>query len=208
MNRRTWTIPVVANTEVTTSAMVAPQRQALTLGLVAVAMFGFAYALVPMYEVFCEITGINGKTSSEAALVANTQAVSDREVTIQFVAKVSKGMPWEFRPTESKIKVRLGEMNVTQYYARNRAAINVIGQAVPSVAPGHAAPHLMKVECFCFNQQPLDAGAETEMGVQFYVSADLPDDVHTLTLSYTMFPIDNFDVVGQHEHGDQEEHLN
>ncbi|MFQ5609318.1 MAG: cytochrome c oxidase assembly protein [Woeseiaceae bacterium] len=182
------------------------RRQAILLGGVVILMFGFSFALVPLYDVFCEITGINGKTSPTAA-VEQTQAISEREVTIQFVGKVAKGMPWEFRPTESRIKVRLGEMNVTQFYARNRAAMDVTGQAVPSVAPGHAAQYLMKVECFCFNQQPLDAGADTEMGVRFYVSDDLPEDVHTLTLSYTMFPIRNFDVVRHQGSTDHEEHL-
>ncbi len=176
------------------------QRKHLAaLLVVAVGMFGFAFALVPLYEVFCELTGLNGKTSGRAVV---TQArvteigvdpmgqVSDREVTIQFLAHVGRGMPWEFRPTESSLRVRPGEMYTTNFYVRNRAGQAVTGQAVPSVSPGLAALHLHKTECFCFTQQMLKAGQEMEMPVTFYVDADLPDEIGTLSLSYTLFKVD------------------
>jgi cytochrome c oxidase assembly protein subunit 11 len=155
-------------------------------------MFGFAYALVPLYEVFCELTGLNGRTSGRAADPAKADVrlvSSDREVTIQFLAHVGNGMPWEFRPTEHQLRVRLGEINATQYYARNRAAQAVTGQAVPSVSPGYAAKYLHKVECFCFTQQHLEAGEEQQMPVRFYLDADLPEEIHTLSLSYTLFKV-------------------
>ena len=169
------------------------RKHVILLSLLAVGMLGFAFALVPLYEVFCEVTGLNGKTSARAA-DANTvpevlAASSNREVTIQFLAHVGNGMPWEFRPTEHQLKVRLGEFKFTEYYARNRAAQTVTGQAVPSVSPGYAAKYLHKVECFCFSQQRLEAGADQYMAVRFYVGDDLPADVHTLSLSYTLFRV-------------------
>lgn len=170
-----------------------PRKSVILLVSLALGMFGFAYALVPLYEVFCEVTGFNGKTSSRAADPANIPdarlASSDREVTIQFLAHVANGMPWEFRPTEHQLRVRLGEINTTHYYARNRAAQAVTGQAVPSVSPGYAAKYLHKVECFCFTQQHLEAGEEQEMPVRFYLDAELPEEVHTLSLSYTLFKV-------------------
>lgn len=157
----------------------------------AVGMFGFAFALVPLYQVFCEITGLNGKTSGRPAdptAIPEVRA-SDREVAVQFLASVSNGMPWEFRPSTHQLKVRLGEIYTTDYYARNRAAQAVTGQAVPSVAPGYAAKYLHKVECFCFRQQHLEAGEDRHMPLRFYVSDDLPEEVHTLSLSYTLFKV-------------------
>ena len=169
------------------------RKHVILLVSLAVGMLGFAYALVPLYEVFCEVTGLNGKTSGRAAdmaEVAQAQAAgSDREVTIQFLAHVGNGMPWEFRPTQHKLRVRLGEVTTTEYYARNRAAQAVTGQAVPSVAPGYGAAYLHKIECFCFRQQRLEAGEAQHMPVRFYVGNDLPEAIHTLSLSYTLFKV-------------------
>jgi cytochrome c oxidase assembly protein subunit 11 len=116
-------------------------------------------------------------------------ADSDREVTIQFLAHVGNGMPWEFRPTEHQLRVRLGEINTTNYYARNRAAQAVTGQAVPSVTPGNGARYLHKVECFCFRQQRLAGGEAQQMPLKFYIGTDLPEEIHTLSLSYTLFKV-------------------
>jgi len=159
------------------------------LALLAVGMFGFAFALVPLYTIFCELTGLNGKTSGRAATIEAVVQQSDRVVTIQFLAKVGKGLPWEFRPSEPQLRVRLGETYTTTYFARNRASGPVTGQAVPSVAPGVAALHLQKVECFCFSQQLLAGDEEMEMPVRFYVDTELPEGIHTLSLSYTMYPV-------------------
>ena len=174
------------------------RNHAVLLLSLAVGMFGFAYALVPLYAVFCEVTGLNGKTSARAAdpVAASQLSVSDREVTVQFLAHVGNGMPWEFRPTQHKLRVRLGEINATDYYARNRAAQAVTGQAVPSVAPGYGAKYLHKVECFCFRQQHLEAGEERYMPLRFYVGIDLPEEIHTLTLSYTLFKVATAQAAG------------
>ena len=166
------------------------RRHTTLLALVAASMFGFAYALVPLYEVFCELTGFNGRTFTQTA--PSTQEASqtlDREVTIQFLAHVGRGMPWEFRPTENRLRVRIGEVNETRFYARNYANQAVTGQAVPSVTPGFAAPSLHKIECFCFTQQTLEAGEEVEMPVRFFVDEDLAADLGTLSLSYTLYPV-------------------
>ena len=171
------------------------RRHTGLLLVVAVGMFGFSFALVPLYNVFCELTGLNGKTSGAPANADEIVEMSDREVIVQFAAQVARGMPWEFRPTENQLRVRLGQVHVTEYVVRNRAAQQVTGQAVPSVAPGLAARHLIKIECFCFTQQVLDAGAEMNMPVQFYVAADLPEEVRTISLSYTMFRADDPDAV-------------
>ncbi|MCH8058615.1 MAG: cytochrome c oxidase assembly protein [Proteobacteria bacterium] len=167
------------------------RKQFILLLSLAVGMFGFAYAMVPLHPVFCEVTGLNGRSSMGAAdpIAISQVAPSDREVTIQFLANVSHGMPWEFRPTVQQLRVRLGEMYATDYYVRNRATQAVTGQAVPSVAPGYAAKYLHKVECFCFTQQHLDSGEDQHMPVRFYISNDLPEEVQTLTLSYTLFKV-------------------
>jgi cytochrome c oxidase assembly protein subunit 11 len=165
-------------------------KHAFVLLALAAGMFGFAFALVPLYDAFCEWTGLNGRTSARASRIEPVASATDREVTIQFLAQAGNGMPWEFRPKQSELRVRLGTIAVTEFYVRNRAPIAVTGRAVPSVAPGVAAPYLNKLECFCFTPQRLDAGAEMEMPVRFYVSTDLPQQIHTLTLSYTLFPMD------------------
>jgi len=168
-------------------------KQTFLLLALAVGMFGFAFALVPLYNVFCEITGLNGKTSAQAVLrqeLEDAAVIADREVTVELMAKVARGMPWEFRPIDQEIVVHPGEMNQTTFYVRNRLQVPVTGQAVPSVSPGQAALYLKKIECFCFEQQELPAGGEMEMGVSFFVDKDLPTDINELTLSYTMFRVD------------------
>lgn len=170
----------------------------LLIGLAA-GMFGFAFALVPLYNVICEITGINGKSSAQASLIEeinSSAAPVDREVTIEFLAKAARGMPWEFRPLEDRMVVRPGQLNNATFYVRNRTQKAVTGQAVPSVSPGQASLYLKKIECFCFEQQMLPPGGEMEMGVSFLVDADMPADITELTLSYTMFKVGDVD----HDH--------
>jgi cytochrome c oxidase assembly protein subunit 11 len=175
------------------------QRQRKHTGLLlllAAGMFGFAFALVPLYEVFCELTGLNGKTAGRASAQSSSVYESayekgneaiDRTVTIQFLAQVGNGMPWEFRPMERQLRVQPGKSYTTHFYARNRASQAVTGQAVPSVSPGAAALHLHKTECFCFTQQRLEAGQDMEMPVTFIVDSDLPEEIQTFSLSYTLY---------------------
>lgn len=168
-------------------------RHTFLLAVLAAGMFGFAFALVPLYDIFCEVTGLNGKTSAQAALVdeiENAAVQADRRVTVELLAQAARGMPWEFRPTESELVVRPGELTKTTFYVRNRSMKTVTGQAVPSVSPGQGARFLRKLECFCFEQQELPPGGEMEMGVSLMVDPELPADIRELTLSYTMFRID------------------
>lgn len=180
------------------------KKQSLLLAALAIGMFGFAFALVPLYNVFCEITGLNGKTSAQAALQQEiTTAILDidREVTVELLAKVARGMPWEFRPLDKELVVHPGEMHTTSFYVRNLLQEAVTGQAVPSVSPGQAALYLKKIECFCFGNQELPAGGEMELGVSFFVDAGLPADIHKLTLSYTMFRVTTAaDILVDHAH--------
>ena len=165
----------------------ARRRLTLTLFALAIGMFGFAFALTPLYDAFCEWTGLNGRIALRASPEATPAEAQLREVTVQFLAHTDAGLPVEFRPTQSAVRVRVGALTMTQFHVRNRAAVELIGRAVPSVAPAAAAPHLAKLECFCFSPQRLASGAAAEWPVRFYVSKDLPAHVRTLTLSYTLF---------------------
>lgn len=156
------------------------------LVILAVGMFGFAFALVPLYDVFCDITGINGKTDNQAA-VASDRIDRSRKVTVEFVAYINTGMAWEFTPEVKSVVVHPGETRTITYKATSLTQRNTVGQAVPSVSPGIAAQYFNKIECFCFNQQPLNAGAKAELPLIFYVDPELPDDITNLTLAYTLF---------------------
>ena len=165
------------------------RKHTVVLLMLAVGMFGFAFALVPLYETFCELTGLNGKTSGQAAYGGSQTPVDDRLVTIQFLAHIGTGMPWEFRPIEHQLQVRPGILYTTEFYVRNRASQPVTGQAIPSVSPGLAALHLHKTECFCFTHQQLAGGEEMEMPVTFFIDTDLPEDINTLSLAYTLYRV-------------------
>jgi cytochrome c oxidase assembly protein subunit 11 len=152
-------------------------------------MFGFGFALVPLYDVFCDITGLNGKTSTSAAIYDVEQIDTSRLITVQFISRTAQGIPWQFEPMTREIKVHPGEIKLVKFYAKNESTRDIIGQAVPSVSPGLAAAYFQKIECFCFTQQPLKAQEEVEMALQFYVDLDLPEDISTLTLSYTLYDV-------------------
>jgi cytochrome c oxidase assembly protein subunit 11 len=159
------------------------------LMLIVFGMFGFGFALVPLYDVFCDITGLNGKTSTTAAVYNKEQVDTQRIVTVQFISRTAQGIPWKFEPMVREIKVHPGEMKLVKFYAKNESTRDIIGQAVPSVSPGLAAAYFQKIECFCFTQQPLKANEEVEMALQFYVDPELPENISTLTLSYTLYDV-------------------
>ena len=156
--------------------------------VIVLAMFGFGFALVPIYDVFCEVTGLNGKTSGDVAVIAPDSPVdTSRQVTVEFIASLNANMPWEFEPVTRAVRVHPGEAMKVEYVARNITTNPIVGSAVPSVSPGMAAPYFQKTECFCFTEQKLEANEERNMPVIFVVDPDLPDDISTLTLSYTFF---------------------
>ena len=160
------------------------------LGAVAVAMFAFVFVvMVPLYNVLCDALGINGKTSSEAYTSVVAQVDESRSVKVQFVATNNDGMPWAFSPDVTEMVVHPGAANDTIFFAANPTTNSMIAQAIPSVSPSRAAEYFHKTECFCFEQQPLDGNSEAEMPLQFIVDQDLPADIKTITLSYTLFDV-------------------
>lgn len=174
-----------------TAKTAANRRLGLKLAVVALGMFGFGFALVPLYDVFCEITGLNGKTRQvDAQSVAAAPVDTGRTVMVEFMGHTANDLPWEFRPLVRRLEVHPGETVEVKYYVRNATARTITGQAVPSVTPGQSAAYFKKIECFCFTQQELAPGEAREMPVWFMVDADLPRDVHTITLSYAFFNTD------------------
>ena len=160
------------------------------LGAVAVTMFAFVFVvMVPLYNVLCDALGINGKTSSEAYTSVVAQVDESRSVKVQFVATNNDGMPWAFSPDVTEMVVHPGAANDTVFFAANPTTNSMIAQAIPSVSPSRAAEYFHKTECFCFEQQPLDGNSEAEMPLQFIVDQDLPADIKTITLSYTLFDV-------------------
>jgi len=160
--------------------------------ILVVLMFGFGFALVPLYDVFCEITGLNGKTAGqyegELTTKSNEKA---REITMQFIVNKNDNLPWEFAPNQNQMTLALGEQKQTTYRVTNTYNTAAIAQAVPSVSPSAAAEYLHKIECFCFEQQPLDAGEHKDMPLVFFVDPELPESISKITLSYTLFDITN-----------------
>ncbi len=170
----------------------ANRRVVTRLAVVVLAMFGFGFALVPLYDVFCQVTGLNGKTGRiELEQALSEKVDAERTVTVEFLATVNSELPWEFRPTVKKVKVHPGAVTEVKYYARNLTGNSITGQAVPSLAPGLAARYFNKTECFCFTQQTLGPREGRDMPLRFVVDPDLPAEVKTLSLSYTFYQAGN-----------------
>ncbi|MFH1600586.1 MAG: cytochrome c oxidase assembly protein [Pseudomonadota bacterium] len=163
-----------------------------TIALVSAASFVFAFSLVPLYRIACEkVFGIKLEQGPAGeAQVAGLQVDESRTVTIEFDATVNSKLPWEFKPTQLTMQVHPGKMYEMNYIARNIADHAIVGNAAPSVAPSTASTYFNKTECFCFTEQLLAAGEERLMPVRFIVDPALPDNVQTLTLSYTFFSND------------------
>jgi cytochrome c oxidase assembly protein subunit 11 len=158
------------------------------LALVA-GMVGLAYASVPLYALFCRVTGFGGTTQRAEAAPGT---VLERKVTVRFNADVNGGLPWSFRPNQREVTVRLGETALVSYHAENRGTQPVTGTAVFNVTPDKAGIHFNKIECFCFTEQVLQPGQSIDMPVAFFVdpaaATDVNmEDVKTITLSYTFF---------------------
>ncbi|MCF8186083.1 MAG: cytochrome c oxidase assembly protein [Sulfuritalea sp.] len=148
----------------------------------------FAFALVPIYDVLCEMTGLNGKTNNTAAVLTKAKVDETRWVTVQFTTNVMPGLGWNFYPKQSSIKMHPGQIETVIFIAKNTTNQVVVGRAIPSITPGIAAANLKKIECFCFINQALKPGEEKEMPLRFFVSPELPKDVSDMTLSYAFFP--------------------
>lgn len=164
-------------------------KMVIKLLVIVVGMFGFGFALVPLYDVLCDALGINGKTSNTAAVYEAVEIDESRLVTVDFITRINTGMPWEFRTETKQVKVHPGQLNQVDFYVRNPAKTTIVGQAVPSVSPGPAAIYMNKTECFCFEQQTLQAGEEMLMPMQFYVDPQLPSDITYFTVQYTLYNV-------------------
>ena len=172
-----------------------PQPAARTFGVlkrvgVALAAFGFAFSLVPLYRIACEkVFGVRLE-QGPATVAAGTAKADARWVTVEFDGAVNSKLPWTFEPEQKSMRVQVGRQYEALYAARNTSDRPIVGNAVPSVAPAKASAYFNKTECFCFTEQLLAAGESRDMPVRFIVDPDLPAAVKTLTLSYTFFKND------------------
>jgi cytochrome c oxidase assembly protein subunit 11 len=158
-----------------------PQEQAkantrllVKLVVVVVGMFGFGFAMIPLYNVLCDVTGINGKTgtlTAEQAAQLNTDET--RTVTVEFITNLNQSLNWEFRPNVRKMQVHPGKVYSTSFYAQNKTGKRMVGQAVPSITPREAAAHFSKTECFCFTNQTFEAGEGRDMPLSFVIDPRL-----------------------------------
>ncbi|MBW7902836.1 MAG: cytochrome c oxidase assembly protein [Rhodocyclaceae bacterium] len=171
------------------------------LAAIVVASFAFGFALVPLYDVFCAVTGFNGKTEGSRTVGGfslggfgadagpPSRIDRSRTVTVEFTGTVMPGLPWEMRPLTFSLELHPGEMQLVKYLVRNTSARAVTGQAVPSVTPGQAAQHFDKIECFCFRQQTLAPGESREMPLAFIVKPEIGEDIRHVTISYAFFGV-------------------
>ncbi len=169
----------------------------IKLGLVPVAMFAFAFALVPLYDTFCDLTGLNGRNSNTqyqqdqqtSGINIETAIDKSRLISINFLSATSPGFPIKFYPKQKGIDVVPGKIYTVQYIAENNSDETIIGQAIPSFAPGIAAKYFKKLQCFCFNNQEFKPHQKVEMTVRFFVDSKLDKNVHDITLSYNFFKV-------------------
>ena len=168
------------------------RRLALISFGAAACMVGASFAAVPLYEVFCRVTGYGGTTQTAEAA---PEDILSRKMTIRFNADVDKALPWKFAPVQDKVEIRVGEHALAFYRAKNTSDRAIVGTASFNVTPAKAGQYFNKIECFCFTEQKLAAGGEVDMPVSFFVDPAIADDpnlndVTTITLSYTFFQTD------------------
>ena len=163
------------------------RRSAATFAMVGVAMFGFGYALVPLYSVFCQITGLGGKTGVVQAASLDGKVDTERLVTVEFSAVVNSNLPWSVTPSVERLQVHPGKIYAANYVASNLSSSGSTGRAVPNVVPSVASRYFNKTECFCFQEQHISGNQPKDMPLRFVISKDLPKDIRTVTLSYTFF---------------------
>ncbi len=167
----------------------AVRRTVVILSCIVAGMVGMSFAAVPLYNLFCRVTGYGGTTQ-----VAEEQSkvVLDRKITVRFNADTARNMPWQFRPLQKEVTVRIGETGLALYEAYNPTNRRIVGNAAYNVTPSKAGLYFDKIACFCFNEQVLEPGQRVEMPVQFFVDPEIVkdsnlDEVKTITLSYTFF---------------------
>jgi cytochrome c oxidase assembly protein subunit 11 len=164
----------------------ANRRLAGKLAIIGVAMFGFGYAMVPLYDIFCELTGFGGRTVRVESAAPNA-VDKERQVTVEFIANLNVDAPWAFEPAVVKMQVHPGEFYQTHYVARNLTDETLTGRAVYNLAPPQAGRFFKKIECFCFTQQLFGPEERREMPMAFQLDPDLPPEITIVTISYTFY---------------------
>jgi cytochrome c oxidase assembly protein subunit 11 len=168
-------------------------KTVVKLSFIVLGMFGFGFALVPLYDLLCEVTGLGGRTGGAYVYdPATTQVDNSRVVKVNFITNTNDGMPWQFWSDKGGVSVHPGNLQEATFYVKNTTNRRMVGQAVPSVSPPSATAHFHKTECFCFNSQLLEPGQEMELPLRFIVDPALPRNVQTISLSYALFDITNF----------------
>lgn len=174
-------------------------RTAWLLSGVVVGMFGFGFAMVPLYQLFCSVTGIGtsgstGRTPVESVEISLYQVDKSRDIRLELDTTLNQGLEWEFRPLTRVMQVHPGEVSEVSYFIRNTTDHEVVAQAIPGVTPWQATEYLKKIECFCFNQQTLKPGESREMPLRFVIDPALPEKYSTVTLSYTLMDTQNRNI--------------
>lgn len=172
------------------SAHLDKQKNAKTIRwmvLLVVGMFGFGFAMVPLYSLLCSVTGLNGTNTGrvQESRVSTTKVDYSRTITVQFDSTTNADLPWDFYPTIKNITVHPGEIKEVTYFAKNNSDKTIIAQAIPGITPWQATTYFNKAECFCFKKQELKPGEGKKMPLKFIIDAKLPKDLKTITLSYT-----------------------
>jgi cytochrome c oxidase assembly protein subunit 11 len=159
--------------------------------MLAVVMFALCFSMIPLYNALCRATGLNGSVDlSSVASANNNQATEiNRVVTMQFVTTNNAELPWDFYPKAHSLDIHPEANNKMLFYVKNNTKHTMTVQAIPSITPWQAAKHLHKIECFCFRQQTLKAGESMAMPVVFRIDKDIPNDIQTITLAYTLFDV-------------------
>jgi len=160
---------------------------ALKLGGAAVLMFGFGFALVPLYDVFCEVVGIRAPIEATAVSEVIEDETASRTITLEFLASTGNGAPWEFAPVADSVEVATGKLHDAEYRAHNLSGRDLTAVITPDVRPIEAAQYLRKVECFCFTEQAFGVDEARDLEVRFIIDSGLPAHIDRVTLAYTLF---------------------
>ena len=181
-------------------------KKTLTKLIIAVPlMFAFGFALVPLYDVFCEVTGLNGK-GFQSEYSENLVIEDGRSISLQFISTNNENMPWTFQPSKEVMKIETGKYHTATFFVKNTTNRKMMAQAVPSVAPSNAAAHLKKLECFCFEQQELAPGEEALLPVRLIFDDELPSSINSVVLSYTIFDVTDYNDVEFTQHHNDDHH--
>lgn len=173
----------------------AAKRTAIKLALIPVAMFGFGYALVPLYNVFCDLTGLGGRGVKEADVsTVDVRGVDrGRDIKMEFITSVNGNLPWEFKALTGTTRIHPGALNEAEFVVENTSDKTIVGRAIYNVSPAVASVYFSKTECFCFTEQTLAPGERMIMPVRYIIDNDLPGNIKGVTLSYTFFELSESD---------------